>query len=466
MPNSTVPDQLFQHARRLAAPFLSHEGLACATVPLAAFASDGQPIRSQLFREWLARTFYTEHEIFPSPHALRAAIALLEALAANPETPRRSIDLRVSSTGSPLRPDAVVLDLANRAGETVQITASGWTVDTPPIPFRRSRNAQPLPNPEPDSPGDSPAPFSLPGFEALHPACLAWLLAALRPSGPYPILILQGPHASGKTLLARMLHSLVDPASSSVCRAPRNQRDLLRLAWNNFVLVFDHATALSTDIADSLCRLSSGAGFSFDDKPDGSDTLIRFARPVILTTPRCESAQVRNRAILVQLPPIQAAARRGETELFEEFIAAHPRLLGRLCDAVSAAMSGSPATAGNALPAFVDSAAWAIAAAPSLGVSAERMQAALTSDAFARDLAAFVNETGTWEGSATALHAVLHARAAADLPASPALLSNKIRTASFAAYGIEITHSRTHSGGRKIRVSIPTRRGVTLRQSA
>jgi Cdc6-like AAA superfamily ATPase len=32
--------------------------------------------------------------------------------------------------------------------------------------------------------------------------CLAWLLAALRPSGPFPILILQGPPGSGKTFVA------------------------------------------------------------------------------------------------------------------------------------------------------------------------------------------------------------------------------------------------------------------------
>src|SRR5690349_18831212 len=143
----TIPDRLFQHARRLAGPFLSHEGLACASTPFAGFTHDVQPLRSRLFQEWLARTFLAEHEAALSPYALRSVTEMLQALATDPETPRRSIDLRVSSTGNPLRPDSILLDLANPQGDAVEITAAGWTVTTSPIAFRRGRTAQPLPEP-------------------------------------------------------------------------------------------------------------------------------------------------------------------------------------------------------------------------------------------------------------------------------------------------------------------------------
>jgi hypothetical protein len=297
-PHPTVPDRLFQHARKLAAPCCSPEGLACATVPSATFAHDIQPVRSRPFQEWLARTFFTEHEVVPSRYALRSATGMLEALASDPATPRRSLDLRVSSTGNPLAPASMLLDLARPQGDAIEITAAGWNVIEPRSPFRRSSNAQPLPEPTPVHDSATPSRIALPGF-ALHPACLAWLLAALRTAGPYPILILQGPSASGKTMLARMLRNLIDPASSSVCRHPRSPRDLMRLAWNNYVLVFDHVIRFPEGIADSLCRLSSGAGFAFDETPDGSDVLIRLQRPVILTSPSAASVQftrLRNRA--------------------------------------------------------------------------------------------------------------------------------------------------------------------------
>jgi hypothetical protein len=266
-------------------------------------------------------------------------------------------------------------------------------------------------------------------------------------------------------MLARMLRTLIDPASSSVCRHPRNSRDLLRLAWNNYVLVFDHVTRFPDDIADSLCRLSSGAGFAFDEQTDGSDALVRLQRPIILTTPRCDSANLRNRAIVVDLPAIQSRARRSEIELINEFFDAQPRILGRMCVGLSRAMSAAPAATGEALPAFFDAAAWAIAAAPALGISEERMRAALTADPFTRDLAAFFHEAGTWEGTATALYAVLKSRGAAQLPATPARLSRKLLSASLRTHGIHLEHAHTHSG-RRIRATVAAHSTVAAARTA
>ena len=40
---------------------------------------------------------------------------------------------------------------------------------------------------------------------------VAWLLAALKPEGPYPILVLNGEQGSAKSTVARILRELVDP---------------------------------------------------------------------------------------------------------------------------------------------------------------------------------------------------------------------------------------------------------------
>jgi hypothetical protein len=464
-PHPTVPDRLLQHARKLAMPCCSPEGLACAAVPIATFAHDLQPVRSRAFQEWLARTFFGEHEVVPSRYALRAATSMLEALASDPAAPRRSTQLRVSSTGNPLHPESILLDLANPQGDAVEITAAGWTVTEPHGPFRRSRTAQPLPAPVHHA--AAPSRIALPGF-ALHPACLAWLLAALRPTGPYPILILQGPAAAGKTMLARMLRTLIDPASSSVCRHPRSPRDLLRLAWNNYVLVFDHVTRFPGDIADSLCRLSSGAGFAFDEFPDGSDALVSLQRPILVTAPSAASGhfhQLRNRAIVVDLPAIAPQARRTEADLLDEFFHSHPAILGRLCTALSAAISNTASVILQNKPTFADATIWAVAAAPSLGIPADEMLASLTPDTFAGELAAFVHETGPWEGTPTELHAILQARGVAGLPASPTLMSRKIHDSAFGAYGVHVEQSRTRAG-RRIRVTLTTRSTVTATLSA
>src|SRR5205807_9420678 len=70
---------------------------------------------------------------------------------------------------------------------------------------------------------------------------IVWLFAALRPSAPYPVLLLSGPPASGKTMLARMLRYLIDPSAIPLLGLPANDRDLFSVALHNHVLAFDHA---------------------------------------------------------------------------------------------------------------------------------------------------------------------------------------------------------------------------------
>jgi len=55
---------------------------------------------------------------------------------------------------------------------------------------------------------------------------VSWLVTALRPTGPYPVLILQGEQGSAKSTTARVLRSLVDPSSVPLRTAPRNEQDL------------------------------------------------------------------------------------------------------------------------------------------------------------------------------------------------------------------------------------------------
>ena len=56
---------------------------------------------------------------------------------------------------------------------------------------------------------------------------VAWLTAALRPVGPYPILSLHGEQGSAKSTLARILRLLVDPQACPLLVEPASTRDLM-----------------------------------------------------------------------------------------------------------------------------------------------------------------------------------------------------------------------------------------------
>jgi len=61
---------------------------------------------------------------------------------------------------------------------------------------------------------------------------LAWLVAALRPTGPYPILLVHGEQGTAKSMLVRILRKFVDPNKADLRAEPRDTRDLAIAAAN------------------------------------------------------------------------------------------------------------------------------------------------------------------------------------------------------------------------------------------
>ena len=112
---------------------------------------------------------------------------------------------------------------------------------------------------------------------------LAWLIQALRPQGPYPVLILQGEQGSAKTTIERMLRALVDPSTAPLRTTPRNEHDLYIAATNTWVLAFDNISNLQPWLSDALCRLSTGGGFTTRTLYENREQeLFDAMRPVIL----------------------------------------------------------------------------------------------------------------------------------------------------------------------------------------
>jgi hypothetical protein len=91
---------------------------------------------------------------------------------------------------------------------------------------------------------------------------VAWLLAALRSGGPYPLLAVSGEQGSAKTVLSKLLRALVDPNAAPVRALPREERELMIAANNGHLLAFDNLSGLPAWLSDALCRLASGGSFA------------------------------------------------------------------------------------------------------------------------------------------------------------------------------------------------------------
>jgi hypothetical protein len=175
---------------------------------------ENHPIRSRPFQLFLLRTYYRETDNSPDAQAIRAALDLFEAKALfdGDESP---VNLRVANHQGKL-----YLDLCDRAWRAVEIDAKGWRiVDRPPARFHRTRGSQPLPAPERGGGLNELRRFlniDHQGWTLIK----AFLVAALRPGVPCPILVAKGEQGAGKTTACRIISALIDPRTGSLRGVP------------------------------------------------------------------------------------------------------------------------------------------------------------------------------------------------------------------------------------------------------
>jgi hypothetical protein len=274
------------------------------------------------------------------------------------------------------------------------------------------------------------------------------VVAALSPSGPFPVLILHGGQGTAKTSTAAVVRKLIDPGAPPTRGEPREVRDLMIAANNSWVVAFDNLSHLPSWLSDALCRLATGGGFATRELyTDDQEALFEAQRPVILTgiEELATRGDLLDRAVVLYLPPIPDKGRRPEAEFWAEFEGERPCLLGFFLDGVSTALRNRPTTRLEGLPRMADFALWAAAAAPSFGWTAEAFSAAyganrgeaneLTLEAavISEPLRKLMHGRDEWTGRAMDLLAELEARAdeatrkQRSWPTNPQALSNALR---------------------------------------
>jgi len=448
-----------------------------ATVPVDGHRENWR-VRSRGFKSWLLHKFYKATKKGPSCQAVADAIGVLEAKARfGGEEGKTSVRI-AESNGS------IFVDLCNKNWQAVEITSSGWHVVDPPIKFIRSKGMLPIPVPVVGGSVDELRPL-VNVEDSEWPLVVGFLVAALKETGPYPILILQGEQGSAKSTFARLLRSLVDPSTAPLRTIPREERDLLISAKNGWCLVFDNLSGLAPWLSDSLCRLSTGGGFATRQLySDSEETLFDSQRPLVLNGIDNLTARgdLRDRALILNLPVIREENRLDEKTLFRKFEAIRPRVFGALLNAVSCALKNEGNVKLETMPRMADFARWVVAAEPALGwkpgtfmevygdnISAS-VELGLENDLIAEAVLNLTREDAEWQGSCTELLDILAERVSEKMtrakawPKTPAILSSKLRrlAPTVRRIGVEIRFNRkAHTGRRVISIGRSTQNSVT-----
>lgn len=436
------------------------------------------PLKNKAIRVWLAAAFYREYGSAANAQAIADALAALSGKACF-DGPTHQVYVRLAGHNG-----MIFLDLGNDAWQVVQVTSAGWSIieaADAPVRFRRPKGMRPLPMPECGGSIDQLREFiNLPprGEGSNDDASIlivAWLLGALRPTGPYPILPLVGEHGTAKSTLARFLRGLIDPNAVPLRSEPRDETDLLIAATNSHVGAFDNLSRTSERFSDALCRMATGGGLSKRELySDAEETLLDAQRPVLITSiePVLTRGDAADRAMPVMLAPIPEEQRRTEKDVEARYEAARGAILGALLDAASLALKHEDTITIERLPRMADFARWVEAGSPAFGWKPGTFLAAFERNRTGADDVALdalpigaalyglmeQRKGETWEGTASELLRVLtdstgdQTRGDRAWPKNGQVLSGQLTRLAphLRRKGITVTPSRDAGGKRRI----------------
>ena len=430
------------------------------------------PVRSHEFRMWLSGRFYEATGGAIGSQILEDGLRILEARALY-DAPEHEPFIRVGRYD-----DKLYLDLCDARWRLVEITPGSWSVvANPPLKFLRSSSMRPLPEPQHGGMIEELRGFlnvSDDGFVLV----VAWLVAALRERGPYPVLVVNGEQGTGKSVFSRMIRSLIDPSAAPIRAVPKDERDLVVSASRSWALAFDNLSGVPVWFADALARLSTGSGFTTRMlHTDRDEFIFAGSRPIVLNgiASLTDRADLADRAVTIHLAVIPDTARQPEDEIFAGFEAKRPLILGALLDAVSVALRKLPTVKLDRAPRMADFAKWVTAAEPGLGWEhgafldaynqnrRDAVESSFEADSVAVAIRDFIltEHPDRWTGTPTQLLSALNSRVSDDERKSrnwadtPQRLGNRIDRVAPLLRSKGFAVQRHHSGQRFITIVPP-----------
>ncbi len=410
-------------------------------------------------RAELAAAYSDSHGKAPSAQALADALLVLEGRAQGGE--RRELHLRVAQVGA-----SVVLDLGDTSGRAVRVDPGrGWTVlPGSPVLFRRSKLTGALP--EPVKGGDLAELWDLLNVApADRPLILAWLIAALLPGIPHPVLGFLGEQGTGKSTNGKIVASVLDPAPAQLRTAPRDVEGWAVAASGSWVVGLDNVSTIPAWLSDALCRAVTGDGMVRRALyTDDGLSVLAFRRALLLTAIATDALRgdLADRLLAVECQRIPARRRRLDQQLAEDWTQAHPRVLGALLTLAAQVLAALPEVRLDQLPRMADFARILAAVDRVLGtdgcsrylgqgkaLAAEVVDA----DPVAAAVRQHVTQQGEWTGTAAELLAqVTPERTPKDWPATARGMTAALTRAAPAlrSLGITVDQRREAGTGRRL----------------
>ena len=366
----------------------------------------------------------------------------------------------------------VVIDLGDKSGTQVVITADGVKVapSCSDIHFRRAKSMLPLPKPAEHGDITLLDPY-LPKDPTQNRLLLAFVTYTIAHSKQdttkYVHLVLQGNEGSGKTLLSKLLSRLIDPSTLGLRSFARNIQDLAVAAQLAHLLTFDNIRAISQAMSDALCICSTGGSITArklytDDGQVGLNLHCAVVMNGIEAT--IDQPDLAQRCLTIRLAPMLDTERLPDDVLNAQFEADQPSIMRGLYELIAKILKHLPTTEVTIPTRMLAFSRWLAALEQVDGVPQGQYQLAYRNVVSAAQLDAVMENplgealvemmafepSGVWSGTPTQLLALLEhmtdqrIRRSRDWPNTPIALSKRLQSlqTALAAQGISVQASR------------------------
>ena len=303
-------------------------------------------------RSELAGLYYAEHKTAAPAQALADALLVIEGQAQAGDAVDVALRTGQDDAGQ------LVLDLGRDDGQVIIIGAGGWQVTAAsPVLFRRTKATLALPLPA-GSGSLAPLRELLNIADGDWPLIVAWLIAALVPPIPRPVLLLHGEQGTAKSTAARMLTSLLDPCASQLRTAPRSIEDWAVAAAGSWVTCLDNVSDIPPWLSDAICRAVTGDGLLRRERYTDSDvSVLTFQRVIALTSidPGRLQGDLADRLLAIELARIDEDSRAADQSIADAWRGRQAGVLAGLLDLAVDVLAVLPAirTSGK-LPRMAD----------------------------------------------------------------------------------------------------------------
>jgi len=430
-------------------------------------------VDSKLFRKFLMSLYYKRMNEVLGGQALKDAVDLLSAKALF-DSPELALHLRYAE-----HKGAIYIDLGNDAWNQVCINRYGWTViesKDSPVNFKRTQGMKAMSIPSKEGKIEDLRQFLNIENESDWVLIVAWLIGAMKPTGPYPILMIQGEQGTAKSTTARLLKDLVDPSVVPSQSLPRSERDLAIAAKNSWLNSYDNLSEMPNHLSDAFCRIATGGGFRTRSLYTNDDeTLCNSVNPQIFNgiADIATRSDLADRVVTICLMPIPKEKRISEMQLMEKWELLKAGIFGALCNALSVALAKYKNINFKWLPRMADFAIWVSAAESSFGWKVgtfmreyennrhRLIDIAIEADPVALSVIDMIEkENGyKWSGKASDLLEALKSQVGDQVtrlkswPKQPNFLSNKLRRCATSLREKGISIEWTKSGDRIITIT-------------